>query len=192
MKRLRMGRLAWLAVAALAVVGMTLITSCGGGGGGGGGPSGGTGGGPSGTIQFTATVTSPAGTRNFNANTVAARLGVDLIGVMGGIAGDLGIAFAFRRPSQVPATVTFDRQTWLDDEAEARVVLATGEEFSTGMEGGYGTLRITTLTDNRIAGTFQITAKSMMGTGTTVTASGSFNLPKGTWTFVNGQWVGGP
>ncbi len=31
MKRLRMGRLAWLAVAALAVVGMTLITSCGGG-----------------------------------------------------------------------------------------------------------------------------------------------------------------
>ncbi len=191
MKRLRMGRLAWLAVAALAVVGSVLITSCGGGGGG-GGPSGGTGGGPGGTIQFTATVTSPSGTRNFNANAVDARLGVDFIGVGGGIAGDLVIAFAFRRPSQVPATVTFDRQTWLDDEAEAVVALATGEEFSTRMEGGYGTLRITTLTDNRIAGTFQITAKSVAGTGTTVTASGSFNLPKGTWSFINGQWVGGP
>lgn len=191
MRQGRMRWTVWATVVLLAVSGLLSLTSCGGGG---GGSIGGAGGSPSGGIQFTATVTSPAGTRTFNANTVTAGLGVDVIGVMGGVVGDLGIAFAFRRPSQIPTTIIFNRQTWLDDEAEARVVFViggTGEEFSTRMEGGSGTLRITTLTDNRIAGTFQITAKSIYGTGTTVTASGSFNLPKGTWTFINGQWVGG-
>lgn len=183
-----------LIVVALTLAGSFFLTSCGGGGGG-GGLTGGTGSAPSGGITFTATVTSPAGTRTFNANTVTAGLGVDVIGVMGGVVGDIGVAFAFRRPSQIPATIVFNRQTWLDDDAEAMVAFVVGgttENFSTREEGSYGTLRITTLTNDRIAGTFQITAKSVYGTGTTVTASGSFSIPKGTWTFVNGQWVGGP
>jgi len=189
------GKMAWLGrlVVVFFVAGASFITGCGGGGGGTGGS--GTGNVPSGGIQFTATVKSPSGTRTFSANIVNAGIGVDVIAVMGGRVGDIGIVFGFPRPSQIPATITFNRQTYLDYGAEARVVFViggVGEEFSTSVEGAYGVLNITTLSDNRIAGTFQLTAKSMHGTGTTVTASGSFNLPKGEWTLVNGQWIGGP
>jgi len=180
----------------LCLVAFTLALLIGCGGGGGGGISGGTPGTSSGRVSFTATVTSPAGTRTFNANSVTASLGVDYIGVAGGIVGDIGIAFAFRRPSQIPTTIILDRDAWLEDSnQEARVVFIAGsevgEEFTTRVGDGNATIRITSLTDNRIAGTFQIRAESPH-TGTVVTASGSFDVPKGTWQFVNGQWVGGP
>jgi hypothetical protein len=179
----------------LCLVAFTLALLIGCGGGGGGGISGGTPGTSSGRVSFTATVTSPAGTRTFNANFVEVGLGVDYIGVAGGIVGDIGVAFVFRRPSQIPATIILDRDAWLEDyNQEARVVFVVGgaaEEFTTRVEGGSATIRITSLTYNRIAGTFQIIAKSAT-TDTFVTASGSFDVPKGTWKFVNVQWVGGP
>jgi len=177
----------------LVVFMIVLVAGCGGGGG--GGISGGTSGTSSGRVSFTATVTSPAGTRTFNANGVNVALGVDYIGVAGGIVGDILVGFVFRRPSQIPTTIVLDRDAWLEDfQQEARVVFVMGgaeEEFTTRVEGGNATIRINSLTDNRIAGTFQIKAKSPH-TGTFVTASGSFDVPKGTWSFVNGQWVGGP
>jgi hypothetical protein len=175
----------------LCLVAFTLALLIGCGGGGGGGISGGTPGTSSGRVSFTATVTSPAVTRTFNANGVDVGLGVDRIHIVGVVVGDIGISLFFRRPSQIPATIILDRDTWLQNSEYAIVsFISTYEDFTTRDEGS-ATIRITSLTDNRIAGTFQIRAKSAT-TDTFVTASGSFDVPKGTWQFVNGQWVGGP
>jgi len=173
----------------LVVFTIALLAGCGGGGG--GGISGGTSGNSSGRVSFTATVTSPAGTRTFNANGVEVGLGVERIHVVGVVVGDIGISLFFRRPSQIPTTITLDPDAWLHSYEEAIVsFISTGENFTTRV-GGSATIRITSLTDNRIAGTFQIRAKSPH-TDTFVTASGSFDVPKGTWHFINDQWVGGP
>lgn len=182
----RFGRL----VAVSVVVGLLLsLTSCGGGGG--GGSIGGTGGGPTGGIHFSATVTSPSGTRTFSANAINVSLGIEYIEIAAGRVDDIVVGLRFVRPSQTPAIATLDRDTWYNFQQGGWVELSTKEYFITWGEGASGTIRVNSLTDNRIAGTFQMTAVSP-NTGTVILVSGSFDLPKGTWSFVNGQWVGGP
>ena len=53
-------------------------------------------------------------------------------------------------------------------------ILTTGEAFTTAL-GGSGSVTVTSISDERVAGTFSFTANSTLGNTTSVT-NGGFNV----------------
>ncbi len=137
----------------------------------GGGKKGG--GGVDGT-GMTATIVSQGTTRRFTASIVWGEIGLNDISVSGTTPEGFfsGISLGFPRPSS-PSTIT------LTDFRDAGAVLSTDNETFISESG---TLRLTTLTDQRVVGEFQFTTEEG------ISVSGQFSVPRGVWQLMNGRW----
>ena len=162
-------RIRYAMAPAILLVTVLLVTGCGGdddpaspgGGNGGGNPTG---------VNMSATVDGGAW-QAVTANAIN-NSGIIAVG-SSNVNGDTGIGFGFQDNGTGTYTIGPGQIT------NANITSVSGSSWSANGGTGSGSIVVTTLTADRIAGTFQFTAERLIGTGTPATrvvTNGTFDL----------------